>query len=117
VLTWCRLATWRTGSFFNSMTRLTCYGGELAFGKIVIVRVTGEDRYRRFIGDVVLPDGRVLNHELVKAGLAWWYRKYAPRDAVLERLETEAHAARVGLWSERDPVPRWEWRLVGKGVQ
>jgi endonuclease YncB( thermonuclease family) len=29
------------------------------------------DRYGRTVGEVILPDGRVLNHELVRAGLAW----------------------------------------------
>ena len=28
-----------------------------------------------------------LNHELVKDGWCWWYRKYAPGDTVLEGLE------------------------------
>jgi micrococcal nuclease len=78
-------------------TQAERFAGELAFGKTVTVRVVGKDRYRRFIGDVVLPDGHILNHELVKAGMAWWYRNYAPRDALLERLESEARAARVGL--------------------
>ena len=33
--------------------------------------------------EVILPDGRSLNRELVRAGLAWWYRHYAPRDREL----------------------------------
>ena len=36
--------------------------------------------------DVVLPDGRNLNHELVTAGLAWWRRQYAPGDKTLASL-------------------------------
>lgn len=48
--------------------------------------------------------------ELVRAGLAWWYRHYAPRDRELERLEAQARAARRGLWADKDPVPPWEWR-------
>jgi hypothetical protein len=31
---------------------------------------------------VILPDGRNLNHELVKRGYAWWYRKYASHDRI-----------------------------------
>ena len=31
-----------------------------------------------------------MNHEIVKAGLAWWFRRYAKSDAELYRLETEA---------------------------
>src|SRR5207249_123625 len=59
----------------------------LAFGKVVTVKVRGVDKYGRTVADVILPDSRILNRELVSAGLAWWYRKYAPRDAILEGLE------------------------------
>ena len=64
----------------------------------------------RLVADVILPDGRNLNRELVRAGLAWWYRRYAPHDAELEALEAEARAARRGLWADPHPVPPWEWR-------
>lgn len=34
-----------------------------------------------------------------------WYRKYAPSDAELERLETEAHTQRRGVWATDEPMP------------
>ena len=55
----------------------------LAFGKEAKVEVKDYDRYGRTVADVILPDGRNLNHEIVKAGFAWWYRKYAPKDKEL----------------------------------
>ncbi len=58
----------------------------------------------------MLPDGRVLNHEIVKAGFAWWFRRYAPNDPILEGLEFQAREAKRGLWVLRDPVPPWEFR-------
>jgi micrococcal nuclease len=65
-----------------------------------------------------LPDGRILNQELIKAGLAWWYEKYS-KDMVLRDLEVKARAAKLGLWVYPDPVPPWEWRHrmspVGQG--
>jgi endonuclease YncB( thermonuclease family) len=70
---------------------------ELAFGKVVIVHERGHDRYGRTLADVILPVGRNLNHELVRQGLAWWYRKYAPNDAILPKLEAETIAAKLGL--------------------
>ena len=82
----------------------------LVFGKEVTVTVQDSDKYGRTIGEVTLLDGRVLNHELVKAGLAWWYRKYAPGDTTLEHLEAEARNAKRGLWVDPNPVPPWEWR-------
>jgi hypothetical protein len=39
---------------------------ELAFGKDVTVRPVDTDRYGRTVAVVVLPDGRSLNHELVR---------------------------------------------------
>jgi micrococcal nuclease len=71
-------------------TRAKQATSELAFGKLVTVRPVDTDRYGRTVALVVLPDGRTLNHELVRSGLAWWFRKYAPGDVTLERLETEA---------------------------
>jgi endonuclease YncB( thermonuclease family) len=50
------------------------------------------------------------NQELVKQGWCWWYRKYAPGDAVLEGSEKVARAAKRGLWVDPQPVPPWEWR-------
>jgi endonuclease YncB( thermonuclease family) len=67
---------------------------------------TGKDRYGRVLGEAILPDGRVLNEELLREGLAWWYRRYAPDNATYEKLEREAREAGRGLW----PVPPWEFR-------
>jgi micrococcal nuclease len=83
---------------------------DLVFGKEVNVRDRGLDRYGRTIGEVLLLDGRNVNHEIVRAGLAWWFRRYATGDRKLEKLEAEARQARRGLWADRYPVPPWEWR-------
>lgn len=86
----------------------------LAFGKEVTAQTYGLDKYKRTIGEVILPDGVNLNRELVKQGW-WWYRKYAPADTVLEGLETEAREARKGLCAEPHPMPPWEWRRRFRG--
>jgi micrococcal nuclease len=52
-----------------------------------------------------------LSHELVRAGFAWWFRRYSS-DATLEALEAEARAARRGLWADPNAVPPWEWRAA-----
>ena len=82
---------------------------DLASGKTVSVRPIGADSFGDTIAEVVLPDGRSLAQEMVKAGLAWWDPKAAPEDKLLERLQAEAKAAKRGLWSKPDPVPPWEW--------
>jgi micrococcal nuclease len=83
---------------------------ELGFGKEVTIQAHGRDKYKRTIGDMILPDGMNLNQELVKQGWCWRYRKYAPADTVLEGLETKAREGRRGLWAHPRPLPPWEWR-------
>ena len=63
---------------------------------------------------VELADGRDLGREMVRGGLAWWYVRYAPKDADLRRLQAETKAARRGLWAEAGAVAPWDWR-AGKG--
>jgi endonuclease YncB( thermonuclease family) len=77
----------------------------LAFGKNVIVKPMDTDLYGRTLADVVLPDGRSLNQEMVRGGMAWWYRKYAPSDKGLSDLESEARVAKRGLWAQANPIP------------
>lgn len=74
------------------------------------VRVRDIDRYKRTVGEIILPDNRNLSQELVRAGLAWWYQRYARWDMVLAALEQEARDAKRGVWSDPQPVPPFEWR-------
>ncbi len=75
----------------------------------ISIRIRG-----RTIAGVLLPDSTNVNHTLVKDGWCWWYRKYAPGNAVLERLEKEAREAQKGLRADPHPVPPWEWRKKGR---
>ena len=52
-------------------TRAKKYTSELAFGQDVTVYGDKRDRYGRRLAEVLLPDGRSLNQELIKAGFAW----------------------------------------------
>lgn len=90
-------------------TRAKQETSRLCFGLDVTVVPRDRDAYGRTVADVVLPDGRVLNRELVRAGMAVWYRKYAD-DPELERLEREARAASRGLWSQKNPEEPAAWR-------
>ncbi len=85
------------------------FAASLAFGKTVTVHVIGRDRYLRLLGEVALPDGRSLNQELVRAGFAWWFRKYS-HDQWLAHLEAEAREGRRGLWADPAPEPPWDYR-------
>lgn len=75
------------------------------------VRLASEtiEAYGRLVATVYRDDLNV-NHEMVRRGYAWWYRRYAGFDLALRRAEKEAREARRGLWRDEDPVPPWEWR-------
>ena len=71
------------------------------------------DRFGRTVGEVTLLDGRILNRELLSAGLAWWYRKYS-KDQSLADLEQKAREKKIGLWQDENPIPPWEFRRIIK---
>ena len=78
------------------------------FEREVRVGVTDQDRYGRAIGDIYL-EGRWINEELVREGLAWHYTDYSD-DARLARAEREARAEGIGVWSAGAPTAPWDYR-------
>jgi endonuclease YncB( thermonuclease family) len=87
---------------------------DLVFGKDVVLDCGKTDRYRREIC-IVMINGQDANLAQVRAGMAWWYRKYqneqtAQQRAAYEAAEAAAAAGRVGLWHDTGPMPPWEWR-------
>jgi endonuclease YncB( thermonuclease family) len=87
-------------------TRARKFTSRMVFGKMVDVEPVDRDRYGRPVAWVAV-NGERLHRELLRAGLAWWYRKYAPDDDEVPRLESEGRAARRGLWSMPNPVPHF----------
>ncbi len=79
-------------------------------GKTVTVHVSLVDRFQRRIGTVSLPDGTLLNEELVRLGYAWHYPALQPVSGVLSGLEREARQNRLGLWVDDAAVPPWIYR-------
>jgi micrococcal nuclease len=82
---------------------------ELTLNKRVRLKRIGKDRYGRTLAEVLLPDGRILNHVLVEEGLAWHYRRYS-NDRYYQQLELEARAKKRGVWSDPKPIAPWDWR-------
>ena len=79
---------------------------------MVDVETVTTDKYGRTVG-LVTVDGKLLDAELVKAGMAWVYRKYCDRQPLCNDLmnqESKAKANGVGLWADADPTPPWDWR-------
>lgn len=68
---------------------------DLCFGKQVVIQKSGEDRYGRTLGFVMVGDMNV-NKELLKQGMAWHYKQYN-KDEELAKLEQEARKKKIGL--------------------
>jgi endonuclease YncB( thermonuclease family) len=82
---------------------------ELCFDKSATLADQGKDRYGRTLARVQC-EGIDANAEQVRRGMAWVYRKYAPKDSPLYAVENGAKAAKRGLWVDADPIPPWDWR-------
>lgn len=90
----------------------------LVFNRDVTLDCGKTDRYRRQVC-VVLVDGLDANLEQLKAGMAWWYRKYQGEQTAQQRVDYEAaegvaRAAGRGLWGDKEAVAPWEWRHRAK---
>ncbi|MDE0737336.1 MAG: thermonuclease family protein, partial [Pirellulaceae bacterium] len=81
------------------------------FGKQVTAKLSGQDRYQRYLGTIML-DGQNVNLQMVKDGCAWHYKNYSS-DEVLAQAESDARAARRGLWEDGDAMAPWDWRSKG----
>ncbi len=85
---------------------------DLASFQEVELDVRDKDRYGRSVAIVRLPDGRTLNEELVRAGLAWVYPAHCKSPVCLKwlALEQMAKLEGRGLWKDKNPQPPWQWR-------
>jgi len=93
---------------FGSKAKI--FASDICFGKVVVVKSDGKtDRYKRIIAEIFLKDGRNVNKELVKNGLAWHFKKYSDNQEYAE-LEIIARRNQIGIWSEPYPTAPWEWR-------
>ena len=79
----------------------------LCFNKEVRIEESGEDQYGRTLAFVYVED-ICVNKELLKLGMAWHYKHYN-KDPELARLEGNARAAKVGLWSQPNFVAPWDF--------
>ena len=80
------------------------------FGQTVTVINEGKfDRYKRLIAVVINEKNEIVNKELVKAGLAWHFKKYCV-DTSYDELELIARQNKIGLWANNNPTPPWDWR-------
>lgn len=82
-------------------------------GRTVMITTMDIDRYGRTVA-LVRPVGAdtTLNEVLVRLGYAWVYRKYCKADFCADWItyEQAAQSSGRGLWSDKDPIPPWEFR-------
>jgi micrococcal nuclease len=83
---------------------------EWVLKKTIRVDYTFKDKYGRLIGELILPEGKLLNEEMLRDGLAWHYRVKHPQSTFLEKLEYKAWQKKLGLWVQEKPIPPWEFR-------
>jgi len=70
------------------------------------------DRYGRTVGLLYRRRRRQSrNAEMVRSGMAWWYRRYGGRDLGFPEAEAEAKRRRRGVWRDGDRIRRpWDYR-------
>ncbi|MFZ4428246.1 MAG: thermonuclease family protein [Saprospiraceae bacterium] len=81
----------------------------LCFGQQVRVEFKSKDRYGRALARAYLSDGRCINEEMLRIGMAWHFKRYSD-DARWARMEDVARRSKVGLWADARPVAPWDWR-------
>lgn len=86
------------------------FTSDLCFGQIIKAINEGKyDRYKRLIAVIINEKNENVNKELVKAGLAWHFKKYST-DTTYDDLELTARQNKIGLWTDDNPTPSWDWR-------
>ncbi len=90
----------------------------LVLGKQVSIFWNKVDKYRRTVGTIRI-DGRDINIEQVKAGLAWHFKKYQDEQEPEDRVtyaaaEEQARLAELGLWQQKPPTAPGDYRQAVK---
>lgn len=84
------------------------YLSSLIFNKKVTFEPHKTDKYGRTVASI-WSDNKSVNLEMIKAGMAWVYRKYSDNPIFYE-AEQQAKTSRIGLWSQPNPKPPWKFR-------
>jgi len=89
---------------------------QLILNKKVTVVGDKKDKYKRLLGVISL-DEMDINLEMIKAGAAWHFKKYAKFDQtehqykIYDENEHQAKLKKIGLWKENAISP-WLWRKI-----
>lgn len=85
-------------------------------GAVRVVTVE-KDKYDRTVAELFLPDGRSVNVEMVRAGMAYHYERYSGNCSVrgmIVQAEDEAKSRHIEVWGGDYQKP-WDYRKMGGG--
>ena len=95
---------------------------QLAKNQVIIIPVE-TDRYGRTVAEVMAAvsgewgEEISFQEEMLKSGLAYYYRKYAancPNHLAFERAEEIGKSSKAGVWSNPSLEKPWEYRKRGR---
>ena len=91
------------------------YLSSLIGNKIVTVEFNKHDRYGRIVSKTLF-NSSDANLSMIKAGYAWWYKKYKREQSADDQLsyriaENNARKLNLGLF-QNEALPPWEWRKL-----
>lgn len=91
---------------------------DMVFNQQVKIDLDKFDRYGRIVGKAIV-DGKDVNLEQIKLGMAWYYRQYQKELVFDDRInylhaEESAMNNHMGLWLQKDPVPPWDFRKANR---
>ena len=93
------------GQDFSEKSRL--YLADMVAGKIVRIEYKERDMYGRILGTVFI-NGKNVNEEMVRVGLAWEY-KYNKNEKITE-LQQEAKEKKLNIWRDKNPINPYDYR-------
>jgi len=85
------------------------YLSTLCMNRDLRVVQTDKDIHGRIVGRGFLKDGRDINLEMLKAGMAWHFKKY-DKSKSYAQAELNARKLKRGLWADKNPVAPWDER-------
>ena len=80
------------------------------YGKYITFSTITKDKYGRNVVKVYY-DNKYLSEEIIKAGFAWFYKRYS-NNKRLELLEHEAKRNKLGIWSDNTTIEPYKFRLI-----
>ena len=101
------------------------YLNKIINGKFInVISLSNKDKpytldfYKRILGKIIF-NGKDINLEMIKKGMAWHYKKYKNSQSIEDqqsynKAENEARKRNIGLWSYEKPVPPWSWRKINR---